>query len=69
MKHGIYIGPIPQLKAMGALLQDAEGRKNTIMAQFDDFTAQSNRVMLAFGWHAFPREDFRLDSDESVAPE
>ncbi len=68
MKHGIYIGPIPQLRAMRALLQDVEGDENLVMAQFDDFTAQSNRVMLAFGWHAFSREDFRLDPDESVAP-
>lgn len=69
MKHGTYIGPIPQLKAMGALLQDAVGDENLVMAQFEDFTAQSNQVLLAWGWHPFPREDFKMDPDESVAPE
>jgi hypothetical protein len=61
MKQGTYIGPIPQLKALRALLRDVEGDEDSVIAQFDDFTAQSNGVQLAWGWHPFPRKDFKLD--------
>lgn len=67
MKQGTYIGPIPQLKALRALLWDVEGDENSVIAQFDDYTAQSNGVLLAWGWHPFPLADFRLDPEESDA--
>ena len=64
MKHGTYIGQIPQLKAMTALLRPVEGDDASVLAQFDDFTAQSNRVLLAWGWHPFPPSDFKIDAPE-----
>lgn len=61
MKHGTYIGDIPQLKAMTALLQDNNEKEGFVLAQFDDYTAQSNGVLLGWGWHSFPISDFKLE--------
>lgn len=65
IRHATYIGPHQgwNIQAgMTALIMDGPNPE-TVLAQFDDFNAQRNGDDLAFGWHVFFKEHFRINDD------
>ena len=54
-----YAGHIAALRGKTALVRKRDD--GTLLAQFDDVELIScSGMRLGYGWHAFPRSDFRL---------
>lgn len=59
MKEWLYVGTRPELANKRALARDGDDEK-IILVRFHDVKTE-----LGYGWHAFPRSDFReLGEDE-----
>lgn len=52
-----YVGKIARLKGEVALIYVVDG---VIKAQFNSFTAKRDGKPLAYGWHDFKLEEFKL---------
>lgn len=63
--HGSYVGPDERFKGCTALLQIERGPAGRTYAQFDRCNQQPE---LMLGWHAFPREHFKLDEAREEDP-
>lgn len=75
MRHGKYIGPRADLRGCGALLRPAR-HSGLWLAQLDCMRGElgakarpgdglDESLPLCFGWHEFPRKDFKLDRSRS----
>lgn len=66
IKHATYIGPAVEKnirEGMTALIQ-TDYLPGLVLAQFDDFNAMRWGIHQAFGWHEYPAEHFKVDSEE-----
>ena len=64
MTHGIYAGPIEDLRGEAALLDQRGGmlmaqfdRRSAVMPEGHEFIKPGTR--LGFGWHQFNKNDWR----------
>lgn len=64
--HATYIGPRVGWNVeagLGALVMLSPTKPDTLLAQFDDFWVRRAGKDLAFGWHEFPADQFKIDED------
>lgn len=63
MKHATYIGPACgwNLEPGATALIQTSDKPGIVLAQFDAFHLQRNGKDLAYGWHEFPAEHFKVD--------
>lgn len=70
-RKGKYIGPLPELRDMEAIVRDDE-KRGYVLAQFDRQRLYASRIVAkpgegrdeelpyCFGWHSLPESDFEF---------
>lgn len=58
-QHAVYCGSKKKLQGKTALVQPYK-REGYVLAQFDDLELSFNKVRLAFGWHEFQADEFKV---------